>query len=746
MRFIKPVSTEGLERLSPIGWRSTDREGVFVIDHPIASLPFVCFFVQIDEAHAAPGIMVDTGDGYDELRAVAFRSFPFGFYHLPLADFGSVRQLRFRASQGRTAFRCVMFQTAQPLLVAVLHYLFNLRYQKIGLVAPAAGGAVGTWAQIKSNISRIRQFFSTVSAGKALRVQQNDSDVFAKLCLMQQRQVEPVQAAVRASLAGLGEPLISFVVPVYNTQPEYLNDLLASFEAENAPYAELILVDDGSTSAPTKEAFAGLAGLRGVRFTQLASNRGIAAATNAGIETARGDWVSFIDHDDTFIPGAIAIIAQAITDHPAALFFYTDEVVTNVDLKRIGSFCKPAYDSVMLSGLNYINHFSVFRRSRLADIGGLSLDCEGSQDYDLLLRYLAGAQAGSVVHIPFLAYAWRRGEESYSSIFRERSVANARRALKRAYAIRRDEVEVEAAADTNLHRVRFPTAPKPLVSIVIPNRDSYALITRLVADLQTRTDYADYEIIISDNGTRDPEVLAFYEAHRSDRFHVDILQEPFNFSRMCNRGVQRAKGEVFLFLNNDIEVIAPDWLSEMVECLAFESTGIVGAKLLYPNGNIQHAGVMVGLGEAAGHWYVDADANEPGPMGRLAVRQTIGAVTGACMLVTRACFEAASGFDEDVFPIAYNDVDLCVRARHLGYRTVWTPFATLYHHESASRGSDEEGENNTRLRQDMLRLQERHGTKTLVDDAYSPFYDRRYSRPHLIVQPALPQPRVNAFG
>ena len=193
-------------------------------------------------------------------------------------------------------------------------------------------------------------------------------------------------------------------------------------------------------------------------------------------------------------------------------------------------------------------------------------------------------------------------------------------------------------------------------------------------------------------------------------------------------------------------MIEPDWLTEMVECLAYSSVGIVGAKLLYPKGTIQHAGVVIGLGEAAGHWYVDADANEPGPMGRLAVRQTIGAVTGACMLVTRSCFQAVQGFDEDVFPIAYNDVDLCMRARQVGFRTVLTPFATFYHHESASRGSDEEGENNARLRADMQRLQERHGTKTLVDDAYSPLYDRRYSRPNLVPQPALPASRRNAFG
>ena len=746
MRFIKPVTTEGLEQLSPVVWRSTERDGVFVIDRPTASLPFLCFFVQIEKEHAAPGFTVDTGDGYDHRHAVAFRSFPLGFYHVPLAAVGSVRQVRFRASQGRTVFRCVIFQTAQPLLVAVLHYLYNLRYQKVGLVAAAPGGAVGAWALIKSNIARARQFFSTVSAGQALRVQQDDADVLAELCLAQARQARPVQDAMRASLAGRSAlPLISFVAPVYNTRPEHLKDLIASFAAEDAPYAELILIDDGSTSAATRQALSWVGTLPGVRLETLPGNDGIAAATNAGIAIARGDWVAFIDHDDAFAAGAVAVIAQAIAGHPDAIFFYTDEVVTDAALRLTGSFCKPAYDSVLLSGMNYINHFSVFSRARLAALGGLSEDCEGSQDYDLLLRYLADARAGSVVHIPFLAYMWRRGEGSYSMIFRERSIANARRALKRAYSVDHRGVEVEAA-HLDLHRVRFTAHPKPLISVVVPSRDSAALITRLVGDLETRTRYSDIEIVVADNGTTDPAVLALYEARRSDRFRVDLVPEPFNFSRMCNRGARLARGDALLFLNNDIEVIEPDWLTEMVECLAYSSVGIVGAKLLYPKGTIQHAGVVIGLGEAAGHWYVDADANEPGPMGRLAVRQTIGAVTGACMLVTRPCFQAVGGFDEDVFPIAYNDVDLCMRARHVGFRTIWTPFATLYHHESASRGSDEEGENNTRLRADMQRLQERHGTKTLVDDAYSPLYDRRYSRPNLVPQPALPASRRNAFG
>ena len=748
MRAIRPVATEGgLTQLSPVVWRCDGEEGAFVFDVAPIRRNFVGLFLRAG-AHAAPKISFDAGEGFNDLSAIVFRSFPFGFYHISLGTVGAARRFRFRAcAEGPTTFRFLAFECGQPLLVAVLHYLFNLRYQKIGLVAPASGGQRGRWAAIVSNVKRVRTFFATVSSGGAIRVQQADDDVLARLQLAQTLQVQPVQAAVAARYAGRAGPLLTFVAPVYETRPDYLRDLVGSFATETASYAELLLVDDGSRGAVTREALAALAATPGVRILTQEANGGIARATNGGIAAAQGEWLSFIDHDDAFMPGAIAVIARAIAEHPDAHFFYTDEIVTNPALKPAGSFCKPAYDSVLLSGLNYINHFSVFRRERLQALGGLRLDREGSQDYDMLLRYLEGAAPGSVVHVPFLAYTWRRGEESYSTLFRERSVANAREALRSAYADVGQRVTVDPAPGSpDVHRVRFPDAPRPLVSVIIPNRDSLALITRIVDDLLRRTSYSAIEIVIADNGTTDPAVLAFYEGRWSERFVVDLVVEPFNFSRMCNRGARLARGDVLLFLNNDIEVTEPGWLDEMVECLAFTRTGIVGARLLYPDGSLQHAGVIVGLGEAAGHWHVAEPVDTPGPMGRLAVRQTMGAVTAACMLVTRACFEALDGFDEIAFPIAYNDVDFCVRARHAGYRTVWTPFATLTHHESASRGSDEEGENAARFRIEFGRLQERHATATLVDEAYSPFYDRRYSRPHLMLPDALPAARRGSFG
>lgn len=745
MRWVRPAAVIGLRRTAPFTWAATADESAFTFDVSAEAPPFFCFFVKAVAGETSPQVSFDRGSGFEQVSAITFRSFPFGFYHFPLSAASGAQRLRLRICEGRAAFRCVSFETSQPLLVAVLHFLFNLRYQNIGLIASAPGGERGRFALLKSNVARIRTFFSTVSAGGGLRVQQNEDDVLVRACLAQTLDSEPNVARMRDRLADRSErPLLSFVAPVFETPPAYLHDLVTSFTAQAAPYAELVLADDGSASAATKTALAELGATPGVRVLTLPRNGGIAVATNAGIGVARGEWISFIDHDDAFMDGAVAAIADAILAFPQADFFYTDEVITNATLKPVGSFCKPAFDSVLLSGMNYINHFSVFRRARLEALGGLRLDREGSQDYDLLLRYLAGIRPGAAIHIPYLAYRWRRGEESYSSVFRERSVANARLALRHAHAA--THVSVEPAGNGDLHRLRFPHAARPHVTVVIPNRESLDLLVRVVGDLRERTRYPALDIVVVDNGSTDPDVLSFYETKRGGDFAAEIVPEPFNFARMCNRGARMARGDAILFLNNDIEVVEPDWLAEMVECLAFPDVGIVGAKLLYPDRSIQHAGVIVGLGEAAGHWYVNDPEDEPGPMGRLAVRQTLGAVTGACMLVTRSCFDILCGFDEAAFPIAYNDIDLCIRARLAGIRTVWTPFATVLHHESASRGSDETGENNIRFRTEFARLQERHGTKTLIDDAYSPFYDRRYSRPHLIVPTVTARPRANAFA
>lgn len=560
---------------------------------------------------------------------------------------------------------------------------------------------------------------------------------------------ELVHPALRKKDAS-SEPLISLVVPVYNTKPDYLDDLLESFQQQSSPgrcegLFELVLSDDGSNHGPTRAWLTAHDQVAALRIVMNSHSCGIAAATNAGIEAATGAWIALIDHDDAVAPFALERIATALMNNNAVQFLYTDEVITDGSLDPVGYFLKPAWDEVLLSGMNYINHFSVYRRDRLLEIGKLRLGFDGSQDYDLLLRYTAGLGSHEIQHLPYPAYLWRRDGMSYSAKFLSYATAHARKALSERYQRSDRPVEVREALDPNLHRVALAEdrAHWPLVSVIIPSRNAKALISQVMDGLLCRTDYPALEIIVVDNGTNDPEVLALYETWRQGTvpFRAEIREESFNFSRAVNRGCDLARGDVILLLNNDIEVQEPGWLKEMVSCLDYPNTGIVGSKLLYADGTIQHVGVIAGLGGLAGHWFIGEKRNTPGPMGRLQVRQSLSVVTGACFLISRACWEKVGPFDEKKFAIAYNDVDFCLRALEQGFRVVWTPFAELIHHESASRGSDETQQNIERFRREQENLRERHRTDILFDRAYSPWWRSTHSLPADNFRETLPPPR-----
>lgn len=540
-------------------------------------------------------------------------------------------------------------------------------------------------------------------------------------------------------------PLISFIVPVFDTKSRYLDELIASFKLQPRKLFELILSDDGSTSPQTRKWLAVHTDIAGVTILRVEENRGIAAATNRGIAHAAGQWIALIDHDDALAPYAVSQIAKALDSAPECQFLYTDEVVADDRLRPLNFVSKPAWDPVLLSGVNYINHLSVYRRDRLMKIGGLRENIEGSQDYDLLLRYTSGLRSDEILHLPFPAYVWRQHRESFSAKFLELATANARRALAESYARGQQLAVVDQALTPDLHRVRFDLARAewPLVSVIIPSRDALPLISTVLEGLTKKTDYRALEIIVIDNGSKDPDVLALYDLYRhgSVPFVARIEEEPFNFSRAINRGIAMARGDLLLLLNNDIEVLEPNWLKEMVSCFDYRETGIVGAKLLYPDRTIQHVGVIAGLGGYAGHWFIRREESFPGPMGRLHVRQSLSVVTAACMLVSRSCIEQTGPFDEEVFNIAYSDVDYCLRAISRGFRVVWTPFATLIHHESVSRASDEVPEKIDRFNQVKASLRARHRTDEFEDRAFNPWYSKDREDPVPIQLKRLPLAR-----
>jgi GT2 family glycosyltransferase len=472
------------------------------------------------------------------------------------------------------------------------------------------------------------------------------------------------------------------------------------------------------------------------------ANFGIAVATNAGIAAAEGVWIGLIDHDDALAPYAVSAIRRALTENPECQFLYTDEVITDGRLEPVDYFLKPAWDPVLLSGVNYINHLSLYRKDRLTQIGALRTGFEGSQDYDLVLRYTAGLPAETIFHLPYPCYLWRRDGQSYSEKFLNLATASARKALGQRYGNAENPAIVEHAISANLHRVRFDMMRQkwPKVSVVIPSKNAFELISRLLDGLLSTTDYPALEIIIVDNGSTDARVLKLYAQlqNHPTEIRVSIREEPFNFSRSVNRGIALSRGDYVCLLNNDVEILESSWLKEMVSCFNYPDTGIVGAKLLYPDKAIQHAGVIVGLGGLAGHWYIGRAEKFPGPMGRLWVRQTLSAVTGACVLISRECLAAVGEFDEDVFPIAYNDVDFCIRAVAHGFRVIWTPFSKLIHHESASRGSDETPINIARFEKDKENLRNRHGTQGYEDAAFNPWYSKNHSEPDFLYLKTLP--------
>ena len=442
------------------------------------------------------------------------------------------------------------------------------------------------------------------------------------------------------------------------------------------------------------------------------------------VARARAPFVARWEGPGRFTAFAAPRIAAALAAAPGAWALYTDEAYSDARGRAREIVLKPAFDPVLLESFDYFGRLAVYSRERLLALGGWRLE-GGAGDHDLALRFAAAAPPGAILHLPFPAVL---GPEPASP--------------PHARAGRGGGFATGLAPDRLRPVLRPEPRDWPKVAVIVPSRDAPDLIGTLLEGL-ARTDYPDFEIVVVDNGTTDPRTLALYQRHRVDaRFRAEIEPAPFNFSRAVNRGARLTDAPLLLPLNNDIEVLDPGWLKEMVDCLEYPGAGIVGAKLVYPDGTLQHAGVIAGLGGYAGHWHVGRPGDDFGPQRRLAARQSFSVVTGACMLVTRGCFEAAGGFDEAAFAVAYNDVDFCLRAGALGFRVIWTPFAKLVHRESVSRGSDERPENRARFALEKAALAARHATATIEDRAYNPWALRGHSDPWPTARATLPPARA----
>jgi glycosyltransferase involved in cell wall biosynthesis len=534
-------------------------------------------------------------------------------------------------------------------------------------------------------------------------------------------------AAIRRKLRSLPrQPLISVVLPVYNPELSFLEAAIDSVRNQIYENWELCIADDASTDTKVRP-FLEQIGASDARIKVIFRDKNghISACSNSALELATGEWCALLDHDDALAEEALAREALEIARHPEAGLIYSDEDKIDEDGVRSNPFFKPDWNPELFLGQNYINHLGCYRAALLREIGGFREGFEGSQDYDLALRCVARLRPEQVRHIPRILYHWRMIGGSLAAIPDAKPYA--REAARRALAdhARRMKMpgQVVACPENNeshrfIHAVANPT---PLVSIVIPTRDQLALLKRCVESVRDRTDYQRFEIIVIDNGSVEPETLHFFETIESDG-SVRILADRggFNYSRLNNRAAREARGEILLFLNNDTEIEEAGWLTEMVSHAARGEVGAVGARLWYPDGTLQHGGVVLGLGGVAGHAFPHIPRGHPGYFNRAVLQQNCSAVTGACLATRKSVFEELGGFDEENLGVTFNDIDFCLRLTRRGYRVVWTPSANLIHHESASRGHQRTREEQAEFERAVDYMQTTWGAELMRDPFYNP--------------------------
>ena len=533
-------------------------------------------------------------------------------------------------------------------------------------------------------------------------------------------------AALRARLAALPadkRPLISVLIPVYNTTERWLARAIDSVREQVYDNWELCLADDASTEAhvrPLLERYA--AADPRIRVVFRAENGHISRASNSALELARGEFAALLDHDDELAPDALAEVALLLANQPDADLVYTDEDKIDEGGRRYTPYFKPDYLPDLLTGQNCLSHLSVYRTALVRAVGGFRPGYEGSQDWDLALRVIDRITPDRVRHIPKVLYHWRAisGSTAREVSEKDYSLDAARRALLDHFARRRLEVEVRPVPGSHWQIVYPLPAQPPLVSIIIPTHNAAALLRTCVASIFARTDYAPYEVVIVNNRSDDPETLAlFAELTREPNVRVIDYDAPFNFSALNNFAVRQARGDVLCLLNNDIEVITGRWLDEMVSHALRPEIGAVGAMLYYPNLTVQHAGVVLGLGGVANHAFIKHAHGTDGQMNRARLVQNYSAVTAACLVIRRAVFAQAGGLNETDLPIAFNDIDFCLRVRAAGYRNLWTPFAELIHHESASRGREDSPEKQARFDREAAYMRRTWGEQLDHDPAYN---------------------------
>ncbi|PJK11823.1 family 2 glycosyl transferase [Lysobacteraceae bacterium NML95-0200] len=535
-----------------------------------------------------------------------------------------------------------------------------------------------------------------------------------------------------------GRPLFSVIMPVYNPPEKWFRRALDSVLAQVYENWEICVADDASTERHVLKVLEEYSSKDGrVKYISRNKNGHISEASNSALEIARGDFLVLLDHDDELHPEALLCVAEALGKNPDAKIIYSDEDKIDEDGVRFGPYFKTDWNYELLLGQNCISHLGVYEAGLVREVGGFRVGMEGSQDWDLALRCIEKIKSSQIIHIPKVLYHWRTIPGSTSMGVHEKSYAAV--AAESAVIQHFERIGVMANVvggnDGYIRSEIILPERKPLVSLIVPTRDKVDLLKVCVGSIIEKTKYENFDIIIVDNGSVESGTLDYFRFIQDDfRVRVVSYDAEFNYSAINNYAASIARGEVLGLVNNDIEVISEGWLDEMVSHALKPGVGAVGAMLYYPDDTIQHAGVVSGLGGVAGHIYSCAPRGFDGYFCRGRLTQVVSIVTGACLVVSRSAFEAVSGLDERL-AVAFNDVDFCLRLRDAGYRNIWTPFAELYHHESASRGRDDNPEKQARFAGEIEFMKARYGDSLNYDPFYNPNLSLQLQQEFMIAFP-----------
>jgi glycosyltransferase involved in cell wall biosynthesis len=519
---------------------------------------------------------------------------------------------------------------------------------------------------------------------------------------------------------------ISIIVPTYNTPEAFLRRAIESVLAQSYVEWELCVADDASSEPHVRQVLEEYAKLDPrIKVIFREKNGHISEASNSALTLATGHYVALMDHDDELAQHALLFVMEAIHKNPYAQIFYSDEDKIDEHGNRSQPHFKSDWNPDLFFSQNYVSHLGVYRRELLQQIGGFRIGVEGSQDQDLLLRCLLTVESTEIIHIPRVLYHWRIVDGSTAQAPDEKKYTTLAgiEALRHYFdAQGRDDIKVEAGVLPNTYRVTYPLAqPEPLVSLLIPTRDALEVLELCIKSILAKTTYRNYEIIILDNESSKFATLDYFERIQAKHSNIRVVpyHSPFNFSAINNFGVELAKGEVIGLINNDVEVITPEWLTEMTSHALRPEIGCVGAKLYYRDESIQHAGVIVGVGGVAGHSHKYYRRSSPGYFGRLQLVQNLSAVTAACLLVRKQVYNEVGGLEENGLRVAFNDVDFCLKVREAGYRNLWTPHAELFHYESKSRGAEDTPEKKARFKGEIEFIKNKWGEQLQRDPYYS---------------------------